>query len=123
MAFISNAKATVQEKQSEIWRCVYSLTDVAGLPQNSCLDLALKILNQFPTIPLDLSYHTPIPMMITYAPESNAYETWHGDGQGNSTLGEETKASHLLTKKLVWMVDGENQRSTPMPGLLHHPLQ
>ena len=123
MAFISNTKATLQEKQSKIWRHIHSLMDMAGLPQNSCLDLALKILNQLPTIPLDLSYHTPIPMMIAYMPESYAYETWCGDGQGTPTLGEEVKASHLLTKKLAQMVVGKNRRSTPMPGLLHHPLQ
>ena len=78
MAFISNAKATLQEKWSEIWRHIHSLTEVAGLPQSSCLELALKILNQLSTIPLDLSYCTLVPMMITYAPESYAYETWHG---------------------------------------------
>ena len=107
MAFIPNTEATPQEKWSEIWRHVHSLADVAGLPQSSCLDLALKILNQLPTIPLDLSYCTPIPMMITYAPESYANETWHEDCQGTSPLEEEAKASHLLTMKLTWMVDRE----------------
>ena len=69
-AFISNAEATLQEKQSEIWRCIHSLMDVAGLPHDSCLDLTLKILNQLPTIPLDLLYCTPLLMMTAYAPES-----------------------------------------------------
>ena len=40
-------------------------------------------------------------------PESYAYETWHRHGQGISTLGEEAKASDLLTKKHAWIVDGE----------------
>ena len=46
MAFISNAEVTLQEKQNKVYRCVHSLADMAGLPQSSCLDLALKILNQ-----------------------------------------------------------------------------
>ena len=104
MAFISNAKATLQEKWSKIQRHIHSLADMAGLPHNSCLDLSLKILNQLPTIPLDLSYCTPMPMMIAYAPESHVYETWCEGRQGISSLGEEAKASHLLTKKLMQMV-------------------
>ena len=46
-------------------------------------------------------------MMIAYTPESCVYETWREDGQGTSSLQEEAKASHLLTKKLVQMVDRE----------------
>ena len=46
-------------------------------------------------------------MMIAYVPEAYAYETWCGDGQGNSALGEEAKASHLLTMKLAQLADRE----------------
>ena len=32
---------------------------------------------------------------------------WHEGRQGTSSLGEEAKSSHLLTKKLAWMIDRE----------------
>ena len=94
--------------------------DMAGLPHDSCLDLALKILNQLRTIPLDLLYHTPIPMLLSYI-----YETWCEGGQRTSSLWEEAKASHLLTKKLTQMVDREEPEKHihARPPSPHHPLQ
>ena len=65
--------------------------DAARLPHNFCLDLALKILNQLPTIPLDLLYPTLIPMMIACVPESYVYET----GVGCKSLLPLDKETHM----------------------------
>ena len=64
LAFISNAKITLQEKWDDIWGCVHKLADVAGVPHDTCQSLALQVLNKLPTVPIDLSYHTLIPMML-----------------------------------------------------------
>ena len=43
---------------------------MAGVPHDACLGLALQVLNKLPTISMDLSDRTPIPMMLAYGPES-----------------------------------------------------
>ena len=63
-AFISDAERTLQEKQDKAWGHVRRLADMAGIPHDACLGLALQI----PTIPIDLTYCMQIPMMIAYAP-------------------------------------------------------
>ena len=83
LAFISNAERTLQEKWDEVWGCVHKLVDIAGVPHNTCLILALQVLNKLPTVPIDFSYHTPIPMMLAYGPESDANQTWCKDGGRN----------------------------------------
>ena len=79
LAFISNTKRTLQEKWDKVWECICKLTDVAGVPHNTCLSLALQVLDKLPTVPIDLSYHTPIPMMLAYGPGSYGYQTWSED--------------------------------------------
>ena len=75
MAFISNTVRLLQEKWDKVWECICRLTDVAGVSHNASLGLALQVLDKLPTIPIDLSYHMPIPMMLAYGPESYAYQT------------------------------------------------
>ena len=68
MTFISNTERTLHEKQDEVWGCVNKLADMAGVSYDACLGLSLQVLDTLPTIPIDLSYHLPIPMMLTYGP-------------------------------------------------------
>ena len=75
MAFISNTERTL-ENWDEVWGCVCRLADVAGISHDACLGLTLHILNKLPTIPIDLSYCMPIPMMLACGPESyESYQT------------------------------------------------
>ena len=84
------------------------LADMAGVSHNACLGLALQALDKLPTIPIDLSYHTLIPMMLAYGPESYAYQTWHvGWGknlfpwqrsQGLPLIDKETRAAQSQGK-------------------------
>ena len=73
VAFITTAEGTIQAKWDEIWSCIHSITEAAGLPNKACLSLALKIQEKLPTLPLDLSYHTAIPSMLAYCPDSYAF--------------------------------------------------
>ena len=88
VAFISHAERALHEKRNKVWECVHRLTDMAGISHNACLGLALQVLDKLPTIPKDLSYHTLIPMMLAYGPESYAYQTWCKDGGETSSLGK-----------------------------------
>ena len=74
VASISTAEGTLQAKWDEIWSHIHSLAEVAGLPHEACLNLALQILDKLPTLPLDLSYHTAICRMLAYCPESYAFQ-------------------------------------------------
>ena len=98
--FITSTKTILQEKWDEVWECVQSLTEVAGIPQDICLHLALQVLELLPTIPMDLSFYATIPMVLAYGPESYASPAWLGDGGETSSLGKKAKASHLMRKKL-----------------------
>ena len=131
-AFISNAERSLQEKWDKVWECVDRLTDVAGVSHNACLGLALQVLNKLPTIPIDLSYCMPIPMMMAYGPEPYACQTWHEDGGETSSLGKEARASCLLMRKLKWLShegrinDSSSDRSaswSTLPAQQHLALQ
>ena len=106
MAFISNTERSLQEKWDEVWECVRRLADMAGVSHDACLGLTLQVLDKLPTIPIDLSYHMPIPTMLAYGPESYTYQTWHEDRGESSSLGEEVRAFHLLMRKLEWLACG-----------------
>ena len=90
---ITSTKKILQEKWDKVWECIHSLTEVAGIPQDVCLHLALQVLKLLPTIPIDLSFHTPIPMMLAYGPESYASCAWLEDGGETSSLGKKARAS------------------------------
>ena len=54
--FIGDAERTLQEKWGEIWECIHQLADVEGVSHNTCLRLALKVLNKLLTISIDLTF-------------------------------------------------------------------
>ena len=83
VAFITTAEGTLQAKWDEIWSHVHSIMEVAGIANKACLTLALQILDKLPTLPLDLSYHTAIPRMLAYCPESYAFQAWSAAGDGD----------------------------------------
>ena len=108
VAFISTAEGTFQAKRDEIWSHIHSLADAASIPHKACLTLALQILNKLPTIPLDFSYCTAIPMMLAHCPESYAFQPWSTTGDGDYLLDDNTQATNLLTQKLTHMAGGAN---------------
>ena len=82
---------------------------MAGIPHDACLGLALQVPEKLPTIPIDLTYHTPIPIMLAYALGSYAYQTWHEDGEGTSALSGDARACHILSQTLVQLALGEGE--------------
>ena len=108
-AFISNAKRTLQKKWDEVWGHICKLADIAGVPHDTCLSLALQVLDKLPTVSIDLSYCMLIPMMLAYGPESYAYQTWHED----SALSGEASTSMVLTGQPYWPTLPVQQCTTP----------
>ena len=96
-AFITTVEGTLQAKWDEIWSHVHSIAEVAGLPNKACLTLALQILDKLPTLPLDLSYSRAIPRMLTYCPESYAFQAWSVPGDRYYLLDNNAQATCLLS--------------------------
>ena len=111
--FITSTKGTLQAKWDEVWECMHSLTDTAGMPQDTCLCLTLQVLELLPIIPMDISFCAPFPMMVTYGPESYLSQAWLENEEETSSLGEKAKASHILSKKLEWMARQEKGGNSP----------
>ena len=80
---------------------------MAGIPHDACLGLALQVLEKLLTIPIDLTYCMPIPMMLAYAHKSYVYQTWCEDGEGTSALSGDARASHILSWRLEGLALGE----------------
>ena len=99
-SFINSTEKTLQAKGDEVWECMQSLTNAAGMLQDTCLCLALQVLELLPTIPLDISFHTLLPMMLVYGLESYSSQAWHENEEETSSLGEGAKASRILEKKV-----------------------
>ena len=115
VGFITSAEKILQEKWDEVWGHIHSLMDVAAIPQDVCLHLVLQVLELLPTISIDLSFCTPIPMMFACGPESYTSCAWLEDGEETSSLGKKARASCLLTKKLEWLA-WEEEREDSSPG-------
>ena len=105
-AFITTTEGILQAKWDEIWSHVHSIAEVAGLPYKTCLTLALQILDKLPTLPLDLSYHTAIPRMLAYCPESYTFQAWSAMGDRDYQLDNNAQAASVLSLKLMHMAGG-----------------
>ena len=73
--------------------------DMAGVPQDVCLHLALQIFDLLPTIPTNLSFCAPIPMMLTYGPESYTSYPWLEDGGETFFSRQEGQGLMFLDKE------------------------
>ena len=83
-----------------------------------CLNLALHILPLLPHIPVDISYKTQIPLIITYCPESSVYRRWDANHGGVSPFRKEVWASQTLTKVLgsIHHKNSEGADRSPSPA-------
>ena len=101
--FIMSAKGMLQAKQDKVWEHIQNLVNMGGMPKDTCLCLTLQVLELLPTILLDISFHTSFPMILAHGPESYSSQAWLKNEEETYSLGENTRASHILSKKLEWM--------------------
>ena len=64
--FLTDAEMALSDMRGEVWDAIHALVENEGITFNACLGLALQVLNLLPQIPIDISFHTQIPLTITY---------------------------------------------------------
>ena len=91
--FLKEAEATLANMRDRIWTAVRTLAEGEGVIFEDCLNLTLRILPLLPHVPMDVSYKTQKPLIITYCPESSIYRRWDTDHGGVSPFHKEVRAS------------------------------
>ena len=91
--FLKEAQVTLANMRDQIWTAIHTLVECEGVTFKDCLSLALRILPLLLQIPVDISYETQIPLIITYCPESSVYRRWHAKHGGVSPFHKEVRAS------------------------------
>ena len=98
--FLMDAKMALNDMRGEVWDAIHALAESEGITFNACLGLTLQVLNLLPQIPIDISFHTQIPLTITYCPEFSVYRNWHPEQGAILPLRKEIRASPTLSKVL-----------------------
>ena len=91
---------------------------------DTCLGLALEVLNLLPQIPIDISFQTQIPLTIAYCPESSICRRWHPEQGSVSPLCKEIRAFCTLSKILgrVTHQPSESVGRPPSPAPSDHSV-
>ena len=113
--FLTDMETTLNNMRDQIWAAIHSLAENKGITFDTCLGLALQVLNLLPQIPVDISYQTKIPLTIAYCLESSIYKRWHPEQGGVSPLHKEVRASCTLSKVL------DRVACQPSEGMDHPP--
>ena len=98
--FLTDAKMALSDMWGKVWDAIHALAESEGITFDACLGLALQVLNLLPQIAIDISFHTQIPLTITYCLESSVYRKWCPKQGSISPLCKEIRASHTLSKVL-----------------------
>ena len=95
--FLVDAKMALYNMRGD---AIHTLVEGEGITFDACLGLALQVLNLLLQIPIDISFHTQIPLTIAYCLESSVYRKWHPKQGGVSPLHKEIRASRTLSQVL-----------------------
>ena len=66
--FLMDVKIALSDMQGKVWNTIHTLLESEGITFNACLGLALQVLNLLPQIPIDISFHTQIPLTTPFRP-------------------------------------------------------
>ena len=98
--FLVDAKMALSSMRGEVWDAIHTLAESEGITFDACLVLTLQMLNLLPQIPIDILFHTQIPLTIAYCLESSVYRKWSPEQGGVSPLHKEIRVSCTLSKVL-----------------------
>ena len=98
--FLMDAEMALNDMCGEVWDTIHALVESGSVMYDACLGLALQVLNLLLQIPIDISFHTQIPLTIAYCLESSIYRKWHPKQGGVLPVRKEIRASHTLSKVL-----------------------
>ena len=71
--FLMDTEKALNDMHGEVWDAIHALVESESITYDACLGFALQVLNLLPQIPIDISFHMQIPLIITYCPESSIY--------------------------------------------------
>ena len=71
--FLADAEMALNDMRGEVWDAIRTLAESDSIMYEACLGLALQVLSLFLQIPIDISFHTQIPLTIVYCLESSIY--------------------------------------------------
>ena len=91
--FLADTETALSDMWGKVWDAIRTLAESDGIMFDACLGLALQVLNLLLQIPINISFHTQIPLTITYCPESSIYRKWHPEQGGVLPLRKEIRAS------------------------------
>ena len=117
--FLMDTKMALDDIRGTVWDAVHALAENEGIMFDACLGLVLQVLNLLLQVPIDISFHTQIPLTITYCPESSTYRRWCPQQGGVSPLCKEIRASCTLSKVL----GGVTHQPSESVGHLPSPAQ
>ena len=115
--FLVDTKMVLSNMWGEVWDAIHALVESEGIMFDTCLGLTLQVLNLLPQIPIDISFHTQIPLTIAYCLESSIYRKWHPEQGGISPLHKEIRASHTLSKVLGGVTHQPSESADRPPSL------
>ena len=98
--FLMDAEMALSDMWDEVWDAIHTLAESEGITFDACLGLALQVLNLLLQIPIDISFHTQIPLTITYWLESSVYRKWCPKQGSVLPLHKKIRASCTLSKVL-----------------------
>ena len=122
--FLVDTETALSDMRGEVWDVIHALVESEGITFDACLGLTLQVLNLLPQIPIDISFHTQIPLTIPYCPESSVYRKWCPKQGGVSPHCKEIRASRTLSKVLggVTHQPSESVGGPPSPAPSDHSV-
>ena len=118
--FLVDAKMAFSDMRGKVWDTICTLVESEGIMFDVCLGLALQVLNLLLQIPINISFHTQIPLTIAYCLESSVYRRCCPEQGGVSPLHKEIRASRTLSKVLggvTWQPsESAGRPSSPTPS-------
>ena len=120
--FLMDTEMALDDMQGKVWDAIHTLAENEGITFNACLGLMLQVLNLLLQVPIDISFHTQIPVTNTYCLESSVYRRWHPEQDGVSPLHKEIRAFCTLSKVLgrVTHQPSESAGGPPSPAPSDH---
>ena len=96
--FLTDTKMALSNMLGKVWDAIHALAESEDITFDACLGLTLQLLNLLLQIPMDILFHTQIPLTIAYCLESSVYRKWHPEQGGVSPLCKEIRVSTLCPK-------------------------
>ena len=122
--FLADAKKALNDMCGKVWDAIHTLAESESIMYDACLGLALQVLNLLLQIPINILFHTQIPLTIIYCLESSIYRKWHPKQGGILPLCKEIRVSHILSKVLdrVTCQQSESTGRPPSPTPSDHSV-